>query len=115
MREPPGPWKIVNFPMVGGVALLAAAVTLADLAGAVDVSPLEEDHHIRQGQVWRLVTSILPHVDPVHLLFNLYWLWALGSLVEEHFGHARTLALILALAVGSSAAEYALVHGGVGL
>ena len=115
MREPPGLSRFVSFPVVGGLAVLSAAVPVADWTGAVDVSPLLEDPNIRRGQVWRLVTSILPHVDIVHLAFNLYWLWALGSLVEETFGHARTLALVLALAVGSSAAEYALFYGGVGL
>ena len=115
MREPPPPRDLPLYPVVGGLALLAVAVTFADWADVVDTSPLEEDHHIREGQVWRLATTVLPHVDIVHLVFNVYWLWALGSLVEQRFGHARTLALVLLFAVGSSAADYALMHGGVGL
>jgi GlpG protein len=67
------------------------------------------------GQLWRLITSTLPHVNFLHLAFNLYWLWVFGTLVEEIFGHVRAAAVILLLAVGSSAAEYAVTVGGVGL
>jgi membrane associated rhomboid family serine protease len=74
-----------------------------------------EGSEIREGQVWRLVTSILPHGDPIHLAFNLLWMWVLGTLVEDVFGHVRTLLLVLVLAAGSGAAEYAFVHGGIGL
>ncbi|MBL4688113.1 MAG: rhomboid family intramembrane serine protease, partial [Nannocystaceae bacterium] len=42
-------------------------------------------------------------------------LWILGTRVEEVFGHARTLLIVLVFAAGSGAAEYALQDGGVGL
>jgi GlpG protein len=67
------------------------------------------------GQPWRLITSALLHLDLFHLAFNLYWLWVFGTLMEEVFGHWKTAALMLFLAAGSSAAEYAVMIGGVGL
>src|SRR5258708_35846273 len=70
---------------------------------------------VRHGELWRLVTSIFPHLDVLHLLFNLYWLWVFGTLVEEVFGHIKTLALILVFAVGSGSLEYAFAIGGAGL
>jgi GlpG protein len=115
MRQPPPPAQVLRFPIVGGLALLAIGVTLAWWSGRVDISPLREGPEIRQGQVWRLVTPVLPHVNVMHLAFNVYWLWVFGTLVEEVFGHARTLAIILVLALGSCAAEYAVMEGGVGL
>jgi membrane associated rhomboid family serine protease len=105
----------VNYPVVGGTALLATAVSLLYWSKAVDISPLVTDFDVGEGQVWRLFTCVFPHGDPIHLVFNVYWLWVLGSLVEETFGHLRTLALIILLGVGSSAAEFALLHGGIGL
>ncbi|HEY2364633.1 MAG TPA: rhomboid family intramembrane serine protease [Candidatus Angelobacter sp.] len=74
-----------------------------------------EDAMIRRGELWRLVTSIFPHVDVLHLIFNLYWLWVFGTLVEQVYGHFKTAALILLFAVGPSALEYAFSSGGVGL
>jgi membrane associated rhomboid family serine protease len=94
--------------------LLAIAVTLA-WWGRLDISPLLADVHIREGQLWRLVTSVLPHVNFLHLAYNLYWLWVFGALVEGAFGRLRTAGILLLLAVGSSAAQYALSEGGVGL
>lgn len=43
------------------------------------------------------------------------WLWIFGTLIEETFGHLKTAVLILLFAVGSSAWEFGLAIGGVGL
>lgn len=115
MRPPPTPAALPRYPVVGGLALLAIGVTLAAETKAADVSALVEGPQVAHGEPWRLVTSILPHVGLLHLLFNCYWLWAFGTLVEETFGHLRTFGLVLLLAVGSGAAEYAFLDGGVGL
>ncbi|HWB09128.1 MAG TPA: rhomboid family intramembrane serine protease [Pirellulales bacterium] len=80
-----------------------------------DVEMLTVDYRVWQGQVWRLVSSVLPHVDILHLVFNLYWLVVFGSRVEEVFGSLLTALFLAMFAVGSQAAEYALVGGGVGL
>ena len=50
------------------------------------IAPLVMDCRAWKGQPWRLVTSALPHVDLLHLAFNLYWLWAFGTTVEGVFG-----------------------------
>lgn len=41
------------------------------------------------GQVWRFVTPIFVHVTPVHILINMYSLYALGPAVERFFGTRR--------------------------
>jgi hypothetical protein len=70
---------------------------------------------IRRGQLWRLVTSMFPHTDVLHLAFNLYWLWVFGTLVEQVYGHLRTAALIVLFALVSGSLEFAFAVGGVGL
>ena len=114
MRTPPKPTEMFRYPVVSGVALASIGVTLAWWAKA-DISPLMETAMIRRGELWRLVTSMFPHVDSLHLIFNVYWLWVFGTLVEEVFGHLRTAGLILLFAVGSGAFEFAFAEGGVGL
>ena len=64
---------------------------------------------------WRLLTPTFFHGGPLHLIFNVCWLWAFGTLVEARFGHAATLGICLLLAVGSVAAELALFRCGLGL
>jgi membrane associated rhomboid family serine protease len=108
-------WKeIPNYPVIIGIALLATGVTIAWWAGA-NVSPLFESAEIRRGQFWRLVTSVLLHRDILHLAFNLYWLWVLGTTVERVYGHFRTALLVLLFAIGSSSLDFAFAQGGVGL
>jgi membrane associated rhomboid family serine protease len=103
-----------KYPVVTGVGLLAVAITIAWWA-KVDVSPLFENAEIRRGQLWRLVTSIFPHLDILHLAFNLYWLWVFGTLVEQVYGHAKTSLLFALFAVGSGSLDFAFARGGVGL
>jgi membrane associated rhomboid family serine protease len=116
--QPVPSWRTFpDYPVTAVTAVLAAAVTVAHLPYLLDrdVSFLYDSPLVRHGQVWRLITSVLPHGDPLHLLFNAYWLWIFGTAVERVFGHARTLGLMLVFAYGSSALEYAFLQGGIGL
>ena len=114
MRVAPKLTEIPRYPVVAGTALLAIGVTVAWWT-KVDISPLFENAMIRRGELWRLVTSIFPHNGILHLAFNIYWLWVFGTLVEEQFGHLKTAALILLLAVGPNALEFGFSAGGIGL
>jgi membrane associated rhomboid family serine protease/Tfp pilus assembly protein PilF len=114
MRRPPDITSFPRYPVTAGTALLAIGVTLAYWTGW-NVAPLMEDGNVRRWELWRLVSSALPHGNGYHLIFNLYWTWAFGTLVEETFGHLKTAALFVLLALGSGAAEYALMSGGIGL
>jgi len=108
-------WKeIPNYPVIFGVGLLAAGVTIAWWLGA-NISPLFENAEIRRGQFWRLATSVLPHLDILHLAFNLYWLWVLGTTVERVYGHLRTALLLVLFAIGSGSWDFSFAEGGVGL
>jgi membrane associated rhomboid family serine protease/TPR repeat protein len=114
MRPIPKLTEVHHYPVVAGVALLAIGVTAAWWA-KMDISPLFATGMIRRGQLWLLVTSILPHGGVLHLLFNVYWLWVFGTTIEDAYGHLKTAALILLFAAGSSALEFAFLDGGIGL
>src|SRR5438270_1230375 len=113
--RPPPPLALLHrYPVTAGVGLAALCVTLA-WWNQWDPDPLFMDVRAWHGQPWRLVTSALPHVDLFHLACNLYWLWVFGTLVEHALGRLATVGLIILFAAGSTAAEYALFEGGVGL
>src|ERR1041385_4544101 len=114
MRLPPNYSEFPRYPVIGGTSILAIGVTIAAMAGA-DVSRLFESPMIRQGEYWRLLTCMLPHGGVIHLVFNIYWFWVLGTVLEENFGHFRTALLVIMLAVGSGAFEFAFLQGGIGL
>lgn len=44
---------------------------------------------------WRLVTAIFMHQGVMHILFNGYSIWVLGTLMERVMGPGRFLALFL--------------------
>ncbi len=114
MTSPPKWTEIPKYPVVFCVGALAVGVTITWWA-KVDITPFFETAEIRRWQLWRLATSIFPHLDILHIAFNLYWLWILGTPVERIYGHTKTFLLFLLLAVGSNSLDFAFDRGGVGL
>lgn len=67
-----------------------------------------------RGEIWRLVTPIFIHFGPAHILFNLLWVFQLGSMIEGRQSSFRLSALTLAIAAGSNLAQYAVSGPGFG-
>jgi len=65
---------------------------------------------VKAGQVWRLFTPMFLHFGMPHILFNIYWLWLLGSVLEIRYGSWRFLLLVLSVALVSNLAQ-ALIEG----
>lgn len=65
---------------------------------------------VRQGEVWRLLTPIFIHHGPLHLIFNMLWLFQLGSLIEARKGSLYFLLLVGVIAVGSNLTQYLMVN-----
>ena len=115
MVQPPSLKNLPRYPVTASVGGAALAVTIMWWSGR-DIDPFIMNARVwEKWELWRALTSTLPHVNFFHLAFNLYWLWALGTFVERVYGHLRLAGIILLLALGSSLAEFALFYGGVGL
>lgn len=115
VRSPPPLAKIPDFPVSGGLAVLAVLVTVMSWTGAASIEPLAMSAAAFHGEPWRLITSALPHGGLFHLAFNLYWVWLFGTLLEERLGAAVSGGLIALMAAGSATVEYTLFYGGIGL
>lgn len=75
------PPDLPNYIVVAGVAFLAVGVSAAWWS-KTDVSIFFANAEIRRGQLWRLFTAIFPHVDILHVAFNIYAGWgALSSML----------------------------------
>jgi len=80
----------------------------------VDYKPLGSDRisfysdlrEVRSGEVWRLITPIFIHFDEFHLLFNMYWTYLFGSLIESRTSWWRFLLLVLVIGVVSNLGEF---------
>lgn len=120
MAQSPPLSQIPKYPVSAGIGLIALGLffaigDLGDPSARATVDPYVLDPRAFWAEPWRLLTSSLVHANLIHVGFNAWWMWILGTYVEEHFGHLRTLGLFLVLAIGSAGAEYALSVGGVGL
>jgi len=62
-------------------------------------------------QPWRLLTSLLAHGSPLHLLSNMFSLFIIGRMLEPALGHIRYFALFLISGVGGLAAVALVVPG----
>ena len=60
---------------------------------------------VANGQLWRTVTPIFVHLNPLHLLFNMLMLFQFGAMVESLKGTVRLAGLMLVTAVISNVAQ----------
>jgi GlpG protein len=61
---------------------------------------------LARGEVWRLFTPALVHFGPLHLIFNLMWLYDLGALIEIRQNSRRLLGLVLLTAILANLGQY---------
>lgn len=57
-------------------------------------------------ELWRLISPIFVHFSPLHIIFNLLWVWIVGSRVEMLQGRITLLGLVLFSGVLSNLAQF---------
>ncbi|MFJ4679946.1 rhomboid family intramembrane serine protease [Kitasatospora sp. NPDC088783] len=104
--------ELVRPETVDRFAMLGSGV-LAPSAGTDPATYVPHLSGVAHGEWYRLITHAFLHLEPtawpmgvLHIVFNMYWLWTLGRVVEERLGVLRFLALYLLSALGSAALEY---------
>jgi membrane associated rhomboid family serine protease len=85
----PGGALLNKFILVGSNAHLGFFAPYGDLA---------HDH-----QWWRLVTAMFLHASILHIGFNMYALWVIGTPVEQYLGKVRYLGLYFVSGLAGSA------------
>lgn len=71
---------------------------------------------LARGRTWVLITSNFVHTEPLHLLFNLYWFWLFGGLIEQRQGRGFYLIMLFSAAMVSSISQLAFSgSNGIGL
>ena len=89
-----GTMVIIGVCVVVFLAELAQGVSISGISG----SSLVADGAlfgpaVAEGEWWRLVTSSFLHASLIHVGFNMYLLWLLGSALEGYAGTDRFLAV----------------------
>jgi len=96
------------------ICFAAAGLSFKFFQGS-DLSVLLMDYPRWPEEPWRLLTACLVHADWMHLLFNLYWTWRFGQILEPIFGLFAMIGIYVFLAAGTSASEWAVSSGAIGL
>ncbi len=120
--EAPSPDRVAAPVLSIGVGLFCVAVFVYVLTQGEPTDELlaqvgaPDADRIWAGALWGLLTSNLVHVEPIHLLANLSWVWTLGCVVERRVGRAAWLALLVGAGLASSGAQLvAADQTGIGL
>jgi membrane associated rhomboid family serine protease len=58
---------------------------------------------VHNGGWWRLITAAFLHASIIHIAFNMFALWIIGTPVEQYLGPARYLGLYLVSGLAGSA------------
>jgi GlpG protein len=69
---------------------------------------------IRHGQLWRLFTPALIHLNLLHIFFNMWWLLDLGSMIEARQKSGYFAMLVLVIAAVSNLAQFWFGHAPFG-
>ena len=77
-------------------------------AGTLDsmLDPIKIDSRIMEGQLWRLITPIFIHFNYIHIIFNMWWLYDLGTQIEKRKGAKFFITFVLILAAVSNYCEF---------
>lgn len=106
--------RLTSHPVTATTIAIATVVSVAWWLG-MDIDGVSMSHQPLLEQPWTALTSVFPHVNILHLLFNCYWVLLLGSCMERRYGRWRTVAWFALWSVGSSLSEFVFLDGGVGL
>ena len=89
-----------------GLIIACVTIYLAQMAALALGARLAFVPAAASTQPWRFVTTAFLHASPMHLAFNMWALWMLGSALEPVLGRWRFAALYALSAVGGSTMIY---------
>jgi len=75
--------------------------------GWLSILGMKDNEFILAGQWWRFLTANFLHGGIQHILFNMFSLYMWGRFVENIYGHAKTLLIVLASALMTTAVSFA--------
>ena len=113
----PGPVTLAIIAFCGLVAATGWLGVNQDKLNALLIQPIEYDvegraytrthlEAVKRGEVWRLVTPILIHGGVLHLLFNMMWVYQLGSQIEDRKGALALVVLVVVSAIPSNVLQF---------
>jgi membrane associated rhomboid family serine protease len=105
------PRPVASYAILG-VTVVVSFLAFQPAAGDLLAALWLDKQGLAAGEWWRLVSPVLVHGSLLHLLFNMYFLYLVGPLVEQMYGSVRFVVLYVLTAAAGSAASF--LFGGSG-
>jgi rhomboid protease GluP len=109
--EFPAHKSTVTYLLLGITVLVFLGQQLSNSVFGVDIPAfylMKINSQIFQGEMWRLITPALVHADILHIGFNMYALFIIGSRLERVYGHERFFYLYLISAFAGNLLSFVL-------
>lgn len=90
--EPTATQALIGINVALSLVALVSGGGLSGVAGDLMIDYALWGPAVRDGELWRIVTSGFLHAGLLHLAFNMYALWILGAEVERGLGRRWFLA-----------------------
>jgi len=105
------PLTIALIAISGAVALFTGLGTNYPLVDRLFIASAESEGRawlpdVFRGEVWRLYSPLFLHFGVLHLIFNMFWLWDLGVMIERRQSTLALAALVLVIGLVSNVANY---------
>lgn len=107
--------RTTEHPITFGLWLLSVVVTLFFWRDPERIEAYELTARWYEDQPWRLLSCTLPHGNLMHLVMNLLGVLSFGRILERTLGPLKLLGITVVTGTVASAAEYAVLRGGIGL
>lgn len=95
-RRAAGPTPWVTYTILAITVLIFIGQYYLESTGGIDWLSLfgrKDNAAIMNGEYWRLFTPIFLHASILHIGFNMYFLYAIGPVLERFYGRTRYLLL----------------------
>jgi membrane associated rhomboid family serine protease len=108
----PATYALIAVNVVAFLAELAGGTGGFDASGSVVNDFGLRGSSVADGEWYRIVTGGFLHAGPVHLLFNMFALYVLGTLLEPAIGTPRFVALYVASLLAGALGALAMSDAG---
>ncbi|HEV7884296.1 MAG TPA: rhomboid family intramembrane serine protease [Solirubrobacteraceae bacterium] len=100
--EPRLTYALIAINVIAWVAMLASGAPFNGVAGTVYQHGALYGPLVADGEWWRIVTAGFLHAGIIHIAFNMYFLYFLGTILEPMIGKLRFGLIYFVSLVGGS-------------
>jgi membrane associated rhomboid family serine protease len=100
--EPRLTYTLIAINVIAWVAMLASGASITGVGGTVYEHGALYGPLVANGEWWRIVTAGFLHASIIHIAFNMYFLYFLGTILEPMIGKLRFGLIYFVSLIGGS-------------